>query len=422
VRRVRIAFALVVLCVAAVAVSTVAAGKAKPKPPPNYGPAVKKTIRSGAQPCGAVEGFGSMWVSTYGSSTLQRIDPATNRVIAQVDVGAQPCGLAVGAGAIWINGYGSNSVERVDPQTMTLVAHIPVGRAPYDVLFAAGSVWTTNQQDADVMRIDPATNAVVAEIPVGDGPAGLGFAAGSLWVGSNIADSVFRIDPKSNSAATVPVGRAAPAWLSTRDDQVWVSSVASGVVVRIDPATNRVSDVVKARSEPADGVVDARGLVWVPNRGDNSVSIFDSASAAPVTTIRVGAAPFVLNDGFGDIWSPSFGAGDVRRLRPPLIAEATLAENAGSGEHGLVRLIAVGRRSTRVVVTLTDAPAMEFVDIHGGKCGAFTRPKLKTWRLRSGRGSALVPMPIKKLGSGRYALDVHRRVGAAAYVACANLG
>jgi len=423
VRRARTPFALLGISLAAAAASTGAAGKPKPKPkpPPNYGPIVKKTIHTDAQPCAPVEGFGSIWVSNFGSNTLQRIDPATNRVTGRVDIGAQPCGLAVGAGAVWINGYGSNSVERVDPQAMKLVAHIDVGRAPFDVLFAAGSVWTTNQQDGNVMRIDPATNAVVATIPVGAGPAGLGFAAGSVWVGSTAVDRIFRIDPASNAVTPVPVEHTGPAWLSTREDRVWVSSVPDGVAIRVDPATNHLTAVVKVRAQPVDGVVDARGLVWIPNRGDNSVSIVDAASATLVTTLRVGPAPFVLNDGFGDIWSPSYGGGDVRRLRPPLIVESRLAENAASGQTGTVRLIAVGRRSTRVIVIVASAPASEVVHVHGGRCGAFKKAKFPPRTLRNGRASFLLSAPIKTLSSGRFALDLHRAHGDAAFVACANL-
>ena len=410
------------VCVAAAAACGSAAGTLKRKPVPNYGPIVKKTIRTDAKPCGVVEGFGAMWVTNYGSATLQRIDPQTNRVTGSVKVGENPCGLAVGAGAVWVNGYGTNSVERVDPTTLTLVKHITVGNAPYDVLFAEGSVWTTNQGDGNVMRIDPATDTVVATIPVGEAAAGLGFAAGSIWVGTNSSDAVYRIDPESAHVTTIHTGKQWPAWLSTRDDQVWVGSVNEHVALRIDPETNRVADVVNVGTSPVDGVVDERGLVWIPNRGSNSVSIIDAASATLVTTLRVGPAPFVLNDGFGDVWAPSFGGSDLRRLRPPRIVDAALVEKGGSGQSGKVRLIAVGARSTRVVVTLQGATASEVVHIHRGRCGAFTTKPFKPWTLRSGRGSTLVSTPIKALAGGRYGLDVHPTPGDQTYVACANLG
>ena len=416
--RPRAGLALAATCVVAVAAGGVVA---KPKPPPNYGPIVKKVIRTDQQPCAEVEGFGAIWITNFGSATLQRIDPRTNRVTGRVAIGQRPCGLAVGAGSVWINGFGSDSVERVDPATLRLVAHIPVGRGPFDVLFADGDVWTTNQGDRNVMRIDPETNRVVATIPVEGGAAGLGFAAGSVWVGSTSGAAVFRIDPATNRVTTVPTGRPAPAWLSTRGDQVWVSSVQGRVVVRIDPATNRVADVVRVGAQPVDGIVDGQGLVWIPNRGSSTVSIVDAASASIVTTLRVGPVPFVLNDGFGDVWSASYGGSDVRRLRPPRIVEAALAEVGGSGQSGKVRLIAVAPRQTRVVVTLAGASARQVVHIHRGRCGAFRPSGFAPWTLRNGRGSTLVRAPILTLSRGAYALDVHRAAGEQAYVACADL-
>ena len=413
---------LVVLCLVAVSACGNAAGKAKPKRIPNYGPIVKKTIRTDLQPCGVIEGFGAIWISNYASATLQRIDPATNHVTGSVKIGAEPCGLAAGDRSIWINGFGTDSVERVDAQSMKLVAHIAVGSQPFDVLFAAGSVWTTNNGDRNVMRIDPATNSVVATIPLGEAAAGLGFAAGSVWVGENSGDTVFRIDPASNAVTTIATGKSWPAWLSTRDDQVWFGSINDDVALRVDPATNRVADVVKVGASPVDGVVDSHGLVWIPNRSGNSISIIDAASATLVTTIRVGSQPFVLNDGFGDVWSPTYGGDDVRRLRTPRIVEATLAEDEASGQQGKVRLIAITAKTTRVIVTLAGAPAAETVHIHGGRCGAFKAASFKPWTLTNGRGSTLVATPIKQLASGHYALDVHRSPDDTAFVACANLG
>ncbi len=409
-------------CVVAAAACGSAAGTTKPKRIPNYGPIVKKTIRTDSRPCGVVAGFGAIWVTNFGTATLQRINPATNRVTGRVKVGDRPCGVAVGAGAVWINGFGTNSVERVDPTSLKLVEHIQVGNGPFDVLFAGGSVWTTNQMDRNVMRIDPATNRVVATIPVGAAAAGLGLAAVSIWVGTNSSDVVYRIDPASDHVTTIATGKSWPAWLATRGDQVWVGSINDDVALRIDPATNRVADVVNVGADPVDGVVDSRGLVWIPNRGNNSVSIIDAASAIVVTKLKVGSTPFVLNDGFGDVWSPSFGGEDVRRLRAPRIVEAALAEVGGSGQSGKVRLIAVAAKSTRVIVTLRGASASQVVHLHGGRCGAFKAARFAPWALRNGRGSSLVPTPIRTLAGGKYALDVHARAGERAYVACANLG
>ena len=410
-----------------VAVAAIGCGTAlAAKPTPNPGAIVKSTIRTGLQPCGEVEAAGAVWISTYLSSTLERINPATNKVTGKVAVGDKPCGLAAGFDSIWINAYGTNSVERVDPRTLKLTAHIPVGKLPFDVLVAAGSVWTTNNGDGSVSRIDPATNQVTSTIRIGAGAAGLAYAGGSIWVGatataSGPAEDVFRIDPATEAVTRAPIGEPGPVWFSSRGDELWVAT-QSNKVVRIDPATNRVTARVGVGLGPKDGVIDSRGLIWTPNLNANSVSILDAATATLVTTIRVGDSPFVLNDGFGDVWSASYGGGDVRRLRAPKIVTSTLAEQNGSGQSGTVRLIAVSRTKTLVAVTLSSPPdAQQPVHLHGGRCGSFTGLPFGTWTLRSGRGAKVVPAAISKLSNGRYALDIHRAAGDPSYVACANI-
>ena len=61
-------------------------------------------VKVGIQPCAEIGAFGSVWVANYGSATLSRVDPSTNRVTGTVKVGAGPCGLAAGAGSIWVDG------------------------------------------------------------------------------------------------------------------------------------------------------------------------------------------------------------------------------------------------------------------------------------------------------------------------------
>lgn len=396
--------------------------KPKPKPAPNPSAIVKSTIRTGLQPCGEVEAAGAVWISTYLSGTLERINPRTNKVTGRVSIGARPCGLAAGFDSVWINAFGTNSVERVDPRALKLTAHIRVGRAPFDVLAAAGSVWTTNNGDGSVSRIDPATNQVTSTIRIGAGAAGLAFAGGAVWVGTTgSSEDVFRIDPATEAVARVPIGEPTPAWFSSRGDELWVATARNNVV-RIDPASNRITARVGVGLGPKDGVLDARGLVWTPNLNANTVSIVDAATASLVTSIRVGETPFVLNDGFGDVWSGSYGGGDVRRLRAPKIVASALAQHDASGQSGTVRLIAVSRTKTLVAVTLSSAPdAEQPVHLHGGRCGTFTGLPFGEWVLRGGRGAKVVNAPIAKLSNGRYALDVHRAPGDASYVACANL-
>jgi len=193
---------------AAILVATVARAAATPV----------ATIRTGIQPCAAVQGFGAVWVSVYGSARLSRIDPATNRVTTSIPVGASPCGLAIGAGSVWIDGYGTNTIERVNPRTRK-VRPIRVGSAPFDVAYAFGAVWSTDNGSRQVSRIDPRTNRVVRVIRTGGAPAGhkaqlgyasLVFAAGGIL--SRLASSIRCHFQHPGVLRSRPQGSLIPRW------------------------------------------------------------------------------------------------------------------------------------------------------------------------------------------------------------------
>jgi hypothetical protein len=83
-----------VFAIASLTVLTAAPRRAEtpPKPLASWA-ALRVKVLTGQQPCGD-RGFGSS-DSNFGSNTLSRIDPRTNKIVA-TGAGASPCGLAVG--------------------------------------------------------------------------------------------------------------------------------------------------------------------------------------------------------------------------------------------------------------------------------------------------------------------------------------
>ena len=55
-------------------------------------------------------------------------------------------------------GVGLGSVQRIDPASNAVVATRTVGPAPRFLAAGEGGVWTLNQGDGTVSRIDPSTN------------------------------------------------------------------------------------------------------------------------------------------------------------------------------------------------------------------------------------------------------------------------
>ena len=114
---------------AAVLAGTVAAS-ATPEP-------VSRVV-TGAGPCGAASGFGSVWVAVYGTGRLVRIDPRSNRVVARIRIARGICPIVVAAGSVWVASDMTNMLYRIDPRRRRIVARIPVADWPAHVTAAFG--------------------------------------------------------------------------------------------------------------------------------------------------------------------------------------------------------------------------------------------------------------------------------------------
>ncbi len=115
--------------------------------------------------------------------SLQRIDPATNAVVATILVGPTPRFLAAGAGGARTLNQGGGTVSRIHPTTNRTIATIDVGMSGSggDITLGRRLVWVRGKS-ALLAAIDPSTGRVVEVL---DPPAGSGavrVAGDRVWV------------------------------------------------------------------------------------------------------------------------------------------------------------------------------------------------------------------------------------------------
>jgi YVTN family beta-propeller protein len=199
--------------------------------------AITATIRTtiGSSEGSIAAGAGSIWLMIDAKGTLARFDPATNAVVAEIDVAPGSFGLAFGEDALWVTSTERHSVARVDPHTNLVVETIPVGKAPRFIAVGGGAVWTLNQGDGSVSRIDPKTNKVAATIEVGvpGGGGDIAVGEGSVWV-TAFEFPLSRIDPSTNTVVQQFHGKGGDA-VRVALGSVWLSNLQAGNVWRIDP-------------------------------------------------------------------------------------------------------------------------------------------------------------------------------------------
>ena len=165
---------------------------------------VVASIPTYAGPFGASYGAGSVWVCNYqgGQYGLTRWDPRTRQPIAQIDVGnaeGLECGGVVAlSNAVWVAASsavtGRSILERIDPATNRVVTLITEpGDHTYDFAADAHGVWTWFPS-AGLYRADPVTGQYVGAYP-STGVAGVAIGSGSVWLATPQSGELLRIAP-----------------------------------------------------------------------------------------------------------------------------------------------------------------------------------------------------------------------------------
>jgi streptogramin lyase len=233
-------------------------------------------IDAGRRPCsGLAAGFGSVWVPLCGDRpgtengakpAVARIDMKTKTVVATIPVGVANSegGIAASTDAVWILSDIKGTLSRIDPATNKVAAEITVAPGSVAPVFADGAIWISSPEKSVLTRVDPKTNTVTDTIPVGPGPRFITAGAGSVWTLNQGDGTVSRVDTKSRKVvATIECGIPGTGGeLAFGDNAVW-ATVFQIPITRIDAATNAVTK--QWAGAGGDAIRVAHGSVWLSN-------------------------------------------------------------------------------------------------------------------------------------------------------------
>jgi YVTN family beta-propeller protein len=101
-------------------------------------------------------GAGSVWVTNTVDGSITRVDVGSNTVLARIPVLPMPYGIAFDADAVWVTSLNNGDVvvSRLDPETNRRVADAEVSSGSDDVWVDGGSLWTIGLLDERIDRID----------------------------------------------------------------------------------------------------------------------------------------------------------------------------------------------------------------------------------------------------------------------------
>jgi virginiamycin B lyase len=270
---------------------------------------------------GFAVGEGAVWAMSDATSTLMRIDPKQNAVVARIRLSPGET-AAAGDGAVWLTHPNENTLSRIDPRTNTVSATIHVPAHPSGVAVSPGAVWTANVLGPSVTRIDPSDNRIVATIRVGPNRAccsermGVTARTDAVWVTLPAANMIVLIDPRTNRvAARFKLGHYFPCGpLAAAESAVWSAGAScSNFVTRIDPRTRKIT--ARLAEPHAVGIALAFGSVWVAVFDSGDVDRIDPRTGQVTARLHVGGWPVRLGVGFGSVWVND-DKGRVLRIRP----------------------------------------------------------------------------------------------------------
>ena len=206
-------------------------------------------------------------------SRIDKIDPATNRVVGTVtDTGGDVASVAAGDGFLWIAHDKDDTVTKVSQQTLQIEGDpIPVGDKPISIAVGEGGVWVSNGADKSITKIESSTGQVFGEpIPLEFAPGGIGVVEGIVYVGTGAG--IAEIDPTSFTVGE-PVPLRGASFYDVGLGAIWATFPTKGELQRIDLKTKKpIGDPIDVGQGAQGAGVGVRGVpdVWVVNtRGSN---------------------------------------------------------------------------------------------------------------------------------------------------------
>ena len=262
----------------------------------------------GGWPRAVTSAGGHVFAARTGDDLVAVVDPVT-RLVVDTFFATTPLHLAHRNGALWVangNSYdgpdppGGGTIERYDLDDGKLISRRvgpAVGGSGDQTVVAAApeGVWAGNADESRVYRLDSGTGRIAATVPGYIQVAGLAVGAGSVWAADAINDVVVRIDQRTARVrARIPA--AAAHRLALGFDAVWaVAERPRSGVWKIDPARNRaVANIPVAQR--ANWVATGAGSVWVTSNtpgheGPGVLTRIDPQTNQVVATIPLGFSP-----------------------------------------------------------------------------------------------------------------------------------
>jgi DNA-binding beta-propeller fold protein YncE len=259
----------------------------------------------------------AVWVASTKPYAVQRIDPASNQMVALIRLPGEACsGLASGFGSIWAPICGKKAgLARIDSHTNRIAAILPIAPAGAEggITASADSIWMVTDKSSILTRIAPSTNSVQQRITIVAGSYNPLFSDGVVWITGVDANVLTAVDAATGDMlAKIPVGPK-PRFLTAGGGFIWTLNQDDGTISKIDEKSRTVTGTIHAGIAGMGGDIDyGADAVW-PSVFEVPLTRID-VKTGKVSNQWVGPGGDSLRIGFDSIWITDYKKGLLLRI------------------------------------------------------------------------------------------------------------
>jgi YVTN family beta-propeller protein len=314
----------------------------------------------------ATSGGAGPTAASTGDGLVTRIDPTSDETLSSLPFGQDLSDVSIGAGSVWVGSFGTGTLARIDLETGALDEVIAASAAevgPMGLTAAGNRVWTVSTDGVRSYLADEGRFASPGEgagsfrlesvYPVFDEVAVVADERYVWTLGDS--DKVVRHAIAGGTATGASLGTQAGAalGLALGDEVVWsATALPTPQLVKLDRETHRVTGRVKLGSSVPSSLAEGGGALWVASFGADEVlrvetrlgggsTLSHREQPRVVARIPVGRGPTDIAVGEGSVWVANYLDGTISRIDPATnsvvdtIAVGRWPEHVAAGQGGV---------------------------------------------------------------------------------------
>lgn len=249
------------------------------------------------------------------STTIARINPNSNEIVAKMELDGMPEDIEVGQGGVWVTDSSYDQVLQLNSNSNIIKAKIPLDQPAGEIATSPGIVWVANNTTQSITKIDSASHEIkqIINLPNISTISDLCFGAGALWVAS-IDGTLTKIDPDTNKITASIKLSSPPENIAVGSNSIWVTLPEEKSLCRINSSNNKI--VAKIKCGKGNDLVTNSNKVWVANYSEGTVTPIDPNANKCGDSVKVCTKIRNIAWGLDFLWVASNNDGTVCKVDP----------------------------------------------------------------------------------------------------------